>query len=82
MHGVFEKAVKWELILRNPLDDIELPKLTKKAPEIVEMGSVIKLFERTSSTRLYALVLLDVGTGAAANWSRSSGQISISALAS
>jgi len=82
MHGVFEKAVKWELILRNPLDGIELPKLTKKAPKVVENGSVIKLLERASSTRLYALVLLDLGTGAAANCSRSSGRISNSALPS
>jgi hypothetical protein len=64
VHEVFENVVKWELILRNPLDGMELPKLTKKAPKIVEKGSVIKLLERTSSTRLYALILLDLRTSA------------------
>ncbi len=64
VHGCFEKAVKWQLIARNPMDGIELPKPTKKAPRFVEKGGVTKLLERAQSTRLYPLILLGLATGA------------------
>lgn len=64
VHGCFEKAVKWELIARNPLDGIDLPKSAKKRPKIVEKDSVGRLLECARRTRLYALILLDLATGA------------------
>jgi len=64
VHGCFEKAVTWQLIVRNPMDGIELPKVTKKAPSVVEKGSVSKLLERARTTRLYPLILLALATGA------------------
>jgi len=63
VHGAFEKAVKWELIVRNPMDGIELPKLIKKDPKIVERGGVGKLLKRARETRLYPLILLGLATG-------------------
>jgi integrase len=64
IHGCFEKAVKWRLIEKNPMDGIELPRLVKKAPRVVEKGSVSKLLERSRGTRLYPLILLGLATGA------------------
>jgi integrase len=64
VHGCFEKAVKWQLIPRNPMDGIELPKLARKAPRVVEKGGVAKLLERAGNTRLYPLILLGLATGA------------------
>jgi integrase len=64
VHGCLEKAVKWQLIARNPMDGIDLPKPTKKAPRVVEKGGVTKLLERARSTRLYPLILLGLATGA------------------
>jgi integrase len=64
VHGCFEKAVKWQLIAQNPMDGIELPKLTKKAPMVVEKDGVGKLLERARETRLYPLILLGLATGA------------------
>ncbi len=63
VHGCFEKAVKWQLINRNPLDGIDLPKPAKKTPKIVEKGSVGTLLERAKPTRLYPLIMLDLATG-------------------
>ena len=64
VHGCFEKAVKWELISRNPMDGVELPKLKKSRPKVVEKGGVGKLLERARTTRLYPLILLGLATGA------------------
>jgi integrase len=64
VHGCFEKAVKWQLINRNPMDGIDMPRLTKKTPKIVEKDDVRKLLERAKATRLYALIMLDLATGA------------------
>jgi integrase len=64
VHNCFEKAVKWQLISRNPMDHIELPKLAKKLPRVVEKGSVGKLLGRARNTRLYPLILLGLATGA------------------
>jgi integrase len=63
VHGCFEKAVTWQLIDRNPLDGIDLPKLAKKPPKIIEKDSVKRLLDRARSTRLYALIMLDLATG-------------------
>ena len=63
VHGCFEKAVKWQLIARNPMDGIELPKPAKKVPRVVEKGGVAKLLERAQNTRLYPLILLGLATG-------------------
>jgi integrase len=64
VHGCFDKAVKWQFIPRNPMDGIELPKLTKRDPKVVEKGSVTKLLDGARTTRLYPLILLGLATGA------------------
>lgn len=64
VHGAFEKAVKWQLIARNPMDGVELPKIEKKAPRVVEKDGARKLLECARETRLYPLILLGLATGA------------------
>ncbi|MDQ1472035.1 MAG: hypothetical protein QOJ99_3515 [Bryobacterales bacterium] len=64
VHGCFEKAVIWQLIARNPMDGIELPKVTKKAPSAIEKGGVGKLLDKARGTRLYPFILLGLATGA------------------
>jgi integrase len=46
------------------MDGIELPKLTRRAPKVVEKGGVEKLLTRARNTRLYPLTLLGIATGA------------------
>ena len=64
VHGCFEKAVKWQIITRNPMARIELPKMTKKPPAIVEKDGARKLLERAQGTRLYPFILLGLASGA------------------
>jgi integrase len=64
VHGCFEKAVKWEFIPRNPMHDVELPKVAKKPPQAIEKGGVGKLLRHARDTRLYPFILLGLATGA------------------
>ena len=64
VNGCLEKAVKWELIPRNPMAGIPLPKVIKKAPKVVEKDGVVKLLDRARHTRLFPLILLGLATGA------------------
>lgn len=64
VHGCFEKAVTWRIIARNPMDGVELPKLTKKPPRVIEKDAVKKLLQRARSTRLYSFIILGLATGA------------------
>jgi hypothetical protein len=45
IHGILEKAVRWQLIARNPVSGVELPKPTKKPPSAIEKGGVGKLLD-------------------------------------
>jgi hypothetical protein len=53
LHGCFEKAVKWELIPRNPLTGVELPRSEKSTKKIVEQVDGEQLLGRARSTKLY-----------------------------
>jgi integrase len=64
VHGCFEKAVRWEIIPRNPMTGIDLPRLEKKDARVVEKDAVSKLLKRAKDTRLYPLILLGLATGA------------------
>jgi hypothetical protein len=58
VHGFFKKAVTWQLFPRNPMDGIELPRVTKKPPRVLEQGVAKKLLECTHGPRLYPLSCL------------------------
>ncbi len=64
VHGCFEKAVKWQLIGRNPMARIELPKITRKPPKVVEKDGARKLLDRARGTRLYPFIMLGLASGA------------------
>ena len=64
VHSTFEKALRWQLITRNPMARIELPKITKKPPVVVEKDGAKKLLERARGTRLYPFIMLGLASGA------------------
>lgn len=64
IHGCFEKAVKWQIIDRNPMHGVDLPKIDRKPPCVVEKEGVSLLLARARTTRLYPLILLALATGA------------------
>jgi integrase len=64
VHGVFERAVIWELIERNPCAGVDLPAPPEREPKVVEKDGVTKLLARAQGTRLYPLIVLGLATGA------------------
>lgn len=54
----------WRIIARNPMDGVELPKLTKKPPRVVEKGAAKKLLQCARGARLYPFIILGLATGA------------------
>ena len=64
VHSCFEKAALWQLIARNPMDGIVLPKPEKKPPRVVERDAATKLLGCARGTRLYPFILLSLATGA------------------
>jgi integrase len=45
VHGAYEKAVDWQIILRKPAAGVDPPQLNKKPPKVVEKDGVSKLLE-------------------------------------
>lgn len=45
LHGILKKAVQWEFILKNPADNIELPKRTYSESDYYEKEEVFRLLE-------------------------------------
>ncbi|MGC2660238.1 MAG: tyrosine-type recombinase/integrase [Bryobacteraceae bacterium] len=66
VYGVFKKAKAWEKVDTNPADfeKITLPKVERKAVNVVEKGSFRTLSAKATSTRLYPLPVLAAATGA------------------
>jgi integrase len=63
VHGVFEKAVKWRLINPNPMDDVDLPKVERTAPGVLDRRAISTLFDSARGTRLYPFLVLAASTG-------------------
>jgi integrase len=61
--GALSKGVRWKLIARNPMDDVDRPKLTKAKPRILDHDKMKQLLDRAQGTRLYPLLVLAAATG-------------------
>ncbi|MGE5619578.1 MAG: tyrosine-type recombinase/integrase [Sphingomonadaceae bacterium] len=62
IHTAMEQAVKWRFIPRNPADDVEAPKVTKRDPHILSVHQVRQLLAAVQGDRLEALYVLAVTT--------------------
>jgi integrase len=61
--GALSKAVRWKLISRNPMDDVDRPKLVKAKPRVLDNSGLKQLLDRAQGTRLYPLLVLAAATG-------------------
>jgi integrase len=58
-----DKAVKWKLIERNPMDDVERATVRKREVEIIEPDEYEKLLNRVKDTRYFALCVVSAALG-------------------
>lgn len=63
LHAALEDAVKQNLLVRNPSDNVKLPKKVKRAPSILTMKQVGLFLEATSQDALHALWMLLLTSG-------------------
>jgi len=63
MHKALARAVRWDLIPRNPADAVEAPKPSKKEMRPLSADEAKRLLEVASGDRLEALYVLAVHTG-------------------
>jgi len=57
------RAVKWQVLLRNPCDAVDPPKPDKKERQTFSAAETLDLLEKTHGNRLFLPILLAVTTG-------------------
>lgn len=63
IHRALNQAMKWDLIVRNVADNVELPKKIKYQATILNSTQVAKLINVTKSTYIYIPVMIAISTG-------------------
>ena len=64
VHGCLEKAVRWQLINRNPMDSVDLPRFVKTEPKVLDKSRIAEVLSHAKTTRLFPLLVLAASTGA------------------
>lgn len=63
IHRALNQAMKWDLIVRNVSDNVELPKKIKYQATILNSTQVAKLINVTKNTYIYIPVMIAISTG-------------------
>lgn len=63
LHRALGQAVKWQLLVRNPIDAVEPPRPERKKMSVLDSVGTAQLLAKLNGTRLYAPVLIAVTTG-------------------
>jgi len=58
-----DKAVKWKIIDRNPMQDVERPKTHEKEVQIPKIDDFEKLLDRVTGTRYFSFVVFAAAAG-------------------
>jgi len=63
LHSVLEKAVKWQLLTRNPVDAINMPKIVKHEMKILDRQQAERIFMEVKNTLYYPIYKVALYTG-------------------
>ena len=63
LHRALQQAVKWQLLSRNPVDAVELPRPKPKEMRVIDEAQSAWLIEAAAGTRLHVPILLAICTG-------------------
>ena len=63
IHCALEKAVKWQIVMRNIADSVEPPKVEKLKIKVLSEEETNKLIEKARGTDIYIPVLIGIYTG-------------------
>jgi integrase len=63
LHDVLETAVKWQLLMRNPVDSVTMPQIIKHEMKILNEQQATMILIEVHGTRYYAIFNLALYTG-------------------
>ncbi|MFY9812955.1 MAG: site-specific integrase [Dehalococcoidales bacterium] len=63
LHSVLETAVKWQLLIRNPVDSVTMPKIVKHEMKILDEQQAHTILAEVRGTRYYPIFNLALYTG-------------------
>ena len=63
LKGAMGRAVKWQLIVRNPLDAVDPPRVTPHEVSTLDEDECVRLLQTSVGTELYLPILLAITTG-------------------
>ena len=63
IHCALEKAMKWQLVIRNVADNIEPPKPEKYQAEFINEEQTYSLIEKSKTSDIYIPVIIAIYTG-------------------
>lgn len=63
IHSALNQAMKWDLVVRNVADNVEIPKKDKYQATILNNKQVLKLINAIKDTYIYIPVMIAISTG-------------------
>ena len=63
LHSVLETAIKWQLLIRNPIDSVTMPKIVKHEMNILNEQQAETILQAVQGTDYYCLFALALYTG-------------------
>jgi len=63
LHSVLETAVKWQLLIRNPVDSVTMPKIIKHEMNILDEQQAETILWQVQGTNYYSIFALALYTG-------------------
>jgi integrase len=63
LHSVLETAIKWQLLIRNPIDSVTMPKIVKHEMNILNEQQAETILQAVQGTNYYCLFALALYTG-------------------
>jgi integrase len=63
LHSILETAVKWQLLIRNPVDSVTMPKIVKHEMKILDEQEAERILLEVQDTKYYPIFNLALYTG-------------------
>ena len=63
LHGALRQAVRWQLLVRNPVEAVEPPRVKRREMRVLTEAETAQLLTAADGTRVYVPVLVGLTTG-------------------
>jgi integrase len=63
VQACLQKAVDWDILLKNPMKAVKKPKVPRRRPKVVDRTGFDALLNKTAERRMYPVIVLDMATG-------------------